>query len=60
MVEWQYWYVKRPAEKMFLKVIWALPNRVVYWCVIRAAVQVEPDQNPSGVTAEQMLKAVEY
>lgn len=55
-VEFKYWRISRPAEKLKLKVVWKLPDWVVYWCVIRAAVKVEPNSNPSGVTAEQMLK----
>lgn len=56
MREMMYWRVRRPAHRLFLNVIWRLPRKVVYWCVIRAAVAVEPNTNPSGVTAGAMLK----
>jgi len=59
MTELVYWHVKRPAHKAFLALIWKLPKRVVYWCVIRAAVKAEPNTNPSAVTAEQMLKVLD-
>lgn len=54
-VEGKYWYYKKPKEKLFLSFIWKLPRKVIYWAVIRAAVEVEPNKDPSGVTAAQML-----
>lgn len=57
--EVMYWNVKRPAHRLFLSFVWALPTKVVYWCVVRAAVKVEPNANPSGVTAEQMLERLD-
>jgi hypothetical protein len=54
-----YWRLRRPAHKAFLALVWRLPEKVVYWCVIRAAVKVESNESPAGVTAEQMLKALE-
>lgn len=56
MRELIYWRVKRPADKAFVHLIWMLPRRVIYWSVCRAAVKVEPNTDPSRVTAEQMLK----
>lgn len=57
--EWIYWYARRPMGKLGRKIIWMLPKKVVYWCVIRAAVLTEPNTNPSSVTAEEMLKALD-
>lgn len=55
-----YWHVKRRMGKIGTAIIWKLPKRVVYWCVIRAAVEVEPNYNPSAVTAEEMLEKFNY
>jgi len=57
---WFYWNVKRRWGKLGKNLIWMLPKRVVYWCVIRAAVEVGPNYNPSSVTAEEMLKKFNY
>lgn len=56
--EFVYWRLRRPAHKAFIDIIWRLPRRVVYWCVVRAAVKVEPNTDPSDVTAAQMLEAM--
>lgn len=56
MTEFKYWWIKRPAHKAFLALIWRLPRRVVYWCVVRAAVKVEPNEYPGEVTALEMLE----
>lgn len=52
-----YYYGRRRMHRLFLSAIWKLPEGVVYWCVIRAAVRVNRDSYPGEVTAEQMLKA---
>lgn len=57
---WWYWNVKRRMGHLGRWFIWRLPKRVVYWCVIRAAVEVEPNYSPAGVTAEEMLKKFNY
>lgn len=57
---WFYWNVKRRLGKIGRHIIWMLPKRVIYWCVVRAAVTVEANSNPSGVTASEMLKKFEY
>ena len=59
MREMIYWRIKRPAHRLFLTFIWLLPRKVIYWAVVRAAVKVESDTDPSSVTAEQMLKKLE-
>jgi hypothetical protein len=56
--EWMYWKVSRPAHKAWMKMIWALPRKVVYWCVVRAAVTAEPDKNPGSVTSTEMMEAM--
>lgn len=53
-----YWRVRRPASRLGLAIVWRLPRRVVYWCVVRAALVVEPNSYPGDVTAEQMLKTL--
>jgi hypothetical protein len=57
---WWYWNVRRRSGVIGRKIIWKLPKRVIYWCVIRAAVEVEPNSSPAGVTAEEMLKKFNY
>lgn len=59
MREFIYWRISRPAHRAFLSLVWKLPRRVIYWAVIRAAVSVEPNTDPSSVTAEDMLKKFE-
>lgn len=27
--------INRTLEKLFIKLIWRLPNKIVYWCAIR-------------------------
>lgn len=34
-LEWRYWCVHRPLEKLRLKFVWMLPRWLVYWCAIR-------------------------
>lgn len=60
MNDWWYRNVKRRQGNFGRRIIWMFPKRVVYWCVIRAAVEVEPNYNPSQVTAEEMLKKFNY
>ena len=55
-----YWHIHRRLRNLGIALIWRLPKRIVYWCVVRAAVAVEPDRSPEGVTAEQMLKKFDY
>jgi hypothetical protein len=35
VAEAKYWYVKRPAHKLFLWFIWKLPRKVVMWSAYR-------------------------
>lgn len=57
---WFYWNFKRRSGKIGRWIIWKLPGRVVYWCVVRAACTVEPNYSPENVTATQMLKKFNY
>lgn len=57
---WWYYHVKRRSGNIGRRIIWALPKRVVYWCVIRAATKVEPNSDPSDVTAKEMLEKFDY
>lgn len=41
-----------------MKVAWALPQRVLYWAAVRAAVTVEPSLDPSEVTVRQMMEHI--
>ena len=52
-----YWGVRRPCRRAAHMLIWRLPEPIVYWCVVRAACRVEPNTDPSGVTAGEMLDA---
>jgi hypothetical protein len=47
--------VNRRIERIQTAIVWRLPNWVIYWAVIRAAVKGEPG-NPTAVTAETMVK----
>lgn len=42
-------------DKFWIWLAWHLPVRLVYWCVIRAAVKVEPQEYPGDKTAREML-----
>jgi len=48
----------RTGEWAAIKVAWALPHRVLYWAAVRAAVAVEPNTDPSGVTVAQMMETI--
>lgn len=57
------WLVKDTAarlwpERLLVAIVWKLPERVVYWSVVRAACKAEPNEYPGAATAEQMLKAM--
>ena len=41
-----------------MEVAWKLPDRVLYWAAVRAAVRVEPNTDPSGVTVTQMMERI--
>ena len=48
----------RTGEWASIKTAWALPSRVLYWAAVRAAVKVEPNTDPSGVTVAQMMEHI--
>lgn len=54
-----YWYIRRRLQAWPHFVARHLPRKVVYWCVIIAAVKAEPNESPADVTALEMMKAVE-
>ena len=41
-----------------MKIAWLLPQHVLYWAAVRAAVLVEPNTDPSGVTAKMMMDKI--
>lgn len=47
--------LRRTSDWAAIKLAWALPDRVLYWAAVRAAVKVEPNTDPSGVTVFQMM-----
>lgn len=51
-----YWYVKRPAGKLGIKLIWALPRRVAMWAFIRVAT-ADYNGNPGERTVLDALKS---
>jgi hypothetical protein len=57
--EWKYWHIIRRTQKFIPWVARKLPKKLKYYVVVAVAVRVEPQLNPSGVTAEQMLKFLE-
>lgn len=58
--EFLYWWVQHPLRSLFRKFIWHLPNKVVYWCIIRAVAEVKNETDPFGVTAQEMLERFPY
>jgi hypothetical protein len=50
--------LRRTRDWAAMEVAWKLPKPVLYWAAVRAACLVEPDTNPSGVTAEQMMEKI--
>lgn len=48
----------RTREWAAMKVAWALPEPVLYWAAVRAAVKVEPNEDPSNVTVTQMMEEI--
>jgi hypothetical protein len=57
--EFWYWHGRRPLGRLGWWALFKVPRRGLYWAVVRAAVIAEPNSNPSGVTADEMLKALE-
>lgn len=57
---WFYWNFKRRAGTFGRWLTWKLPRRVIYWCVVRAAVEVDHEGNPENVTASEMLTKFNY
>lgn len=57
LIEARYWYVKRPAEKLLLKLVWKLPRRLVMWCCIRVLAHATTGQFGNQVVPE--LNAME-
>ena len=49
---------RRTREWAAMEVAWKLPDRVLYWAAVRAAVRVEPNTDPSGVTVTQMMERI--
>ncbi len=43
--DWSIWW-----DNKVMRVAWRLPRRLVYWALIRAAVESEPSLNPSEQT----------
>ena len=50
--------MRRTGEWAAMKIAWALPRRALYWAAVRAAVIVEPNTDPSGVTVVQMMQTI--
>jgi hypothetical protein len=50
--------LNRTGEWAAMKAAWSLPRRVLYWAAVRAAVTVEPNTDPSGVTVSQMMATI--
>lgn len=48
--------IRRWRRDFWMNLAWLLPRKLVYWCVVRAAVKAEPNLNPSGVTAIEMMR----
>jgi hypothetical protein len=55
-----YWHITRRVRNLGIALIFKLPKKVIYWCVVRAAVAVEPDRSPENVTASEMLMKFNY
>jgi hypothetical protein len=51
---WRYHF----KERLLTEIVWRLPKKIVYWCVVRAACIAEPNYYPGEVTAERMLKSL--
>jgi hypothetical protein len=50
--------LRRTADTLAMQIAWRLPERVVYWGVVRAAVKVEPNLSPEKVTAVEMMESL--
>lgn len=35
LIEFRYWRIHRPAEKLMLWFVWKLPRKLVMWCYLR-------------------------
>ncbi len=46
------------GDWLAMAVAWRLPQRVLYWAAVRAAVAVEPKTDPSNVTVAQMMEHI--
>lgn len=47
--------MNKMQENIAQNVAWSLPKHFLYWCVVRAATLVEPDEYPGDVTALEMM-----
>lgn len=56
--EWRYWYAARPARKLGMAFIWALPKAVAYWSFVRVATH-DYDGNPGERTVLDAMKGWE-
>ena len=56
---YMYWYIRRRLQAWPHFIARQLPQKVLYWAVIVAAVRTEQNEYPGSVTAEQMLKKME-
>lgn len=55
---WKDYWTRTWPEKMLTAFVWRLPRRIVYWCVVRAAVTTKPIEYPAEATAREMLGAL--
>ena len=52
ITEIKYWYITRPAEKMRIKLAWAMPKWLVYWCAIRLVAHATSGEYGSTIVPE--------
>ena len=57
MTEFLYWYVRRPLERLRLRLVYLLPRSVVYWCAIRLIAHATTGKHGAQLVGD--LKAME-
>jgi hypothetical protein len=50
--EMAYWYVRRPLGRLALKLVWALPRSLVYWCAIRLIAHATTGKHGATIVPE--------
>lgn len=57
--EFVYWNARRPLSRLRYRALRMIPNRILYWFTIEAAIRAEPQGNPGETRMIDALKKLE-